>query len=65
MSETVVTFLVPSPATLTPESENLDSASMLPLYPCPLNWMNATVPPPWSTNELPEIEYPARGSAVA
>ena len=55
MNMIVVTFLVPSPATLTPELGNLDSASMLPLYPCPLNWMNATVPPPSVTSELPEI----------
>ncbi len=45
MNVIVVTFLWPSPATLTAESVNLDSESMLPLKPCPVNWMNATVSP--------------------
>src|SRR5580698_965060 len=50
----VVTFLVPSPAKVTPAPEKWESEPMLPLYPCPLNWTNATVPPDWSTTELPE-----------
>jgi hypothetical protein len=36
MIETVVTFLWPSPAMLTEESVNLDSASMVPLTPWPV-----------------------------
>ena len=52
MIEIVVTFLWPSPAMLTEESVNLDSASMVPLTPWPVNWINATVPPDWLTTEL-------------
>ena len=52
MIEIVVTFLWPSPAMLTEESVNLDSASMLPAKPCPVNWMIAAVPPDWLTSEL-------------
>ena len=53
--EIVVTFLWPSPAMLTEESVNLDSASMVPLTPWPVNWINATVPPDWLITELTVI----------
>src|ERR1700678_439275 len=39
---------------VTPAPEKWDREPMLPLYPCPLNWTNATVPLDWSTTELPE-----------
>jgi hypothetical protein len=52
MSEIVVTFLWPSPGTLTVESVNLDSPSMLPLTPWPVNWIYATVLPDWVMTEL-------------
>jgi hypothetical protein len=64
VSAIVVTFLFPSPGTFGPEPEKRDTAPMSPLYPCPLKSMIASVTPPWLSIELPEIVYPARGSAV-
>jgi hypothetical protein len=51
----VVTFLSLSPPSPTPEPVNLASASMLPLNPCPVNWIAATVLPDSVITELPEI----------
>jgi hypothetical protein len=54
-NDTVVTFLSLSPPSPTPEPVNLASASMLPLNPCPANWIAATTLPDSVITELPEI----------
>src|SRR5580692_10914911 len=54
-NDTVVTFLSPSPPSPTPEPVNLASASMLPLNPCPANWIAAMRLPDSVITELPEI----------
>ena len=54
-NDTVVTFLSLSPPSPTPEPVNLVSASMLPLNPCPANWIAAMTFPDSVITELAEI----------